>query len=167
MEDQKEVAESESPARLSPGFLAKMKGQLQSALGDQERCLQELLLADVLPPDALESMRLSNVQLESLIETVDQMQCDVRREIDAEADNLPAWLLKAIDEVVCEMMPPDAVLFELIGPAGRIKLRRNGNHSGIPDGFAPINYAVAYLISLAPKVAAAALVMTRDATKAG
>jgi hypothetical protein len=165
MEDQKEVA-AESPARLSPGFLAKMKGQLQGALGDQERCLQELLLADVLPPDALESMRLSNVQLESLIETVDQMQSEVRREIDAQGDNLPAWLLKAIDDVVCEMMPPDAVLFELVGSAGHITLRRNGNHSGIPDGFVPINYAVAYLISLAPKVAAAVLVMTRDATKA-
>lgn len=165
MEDQKEVVASERPARLSPGFLAKMKGQLQGALGDQERCLQDLLLANVLPPETLESMRLCNVQLESLIGIVDQMQCEVRREIDAEADNLPAWLLKAIDEVVCEMMPLDAVLFELIGPAGHIKLRRNGNHSGIPDGFVPINYAVAYLISLAPKVAAAVLAMTDESTK--
>lgn len=165
MEDQKEVAARPSAARVSPAFLAKMKGQLQGALGDQERCLQDLLLAKVLPPEVLESMRLCNVQLESLIDTVDQMQCEVRREIDAEAESLPAWLLKAIDEVACEMMPPDAVLFELIGPAGHIKLRRNGNHSGIPDGFVPINYAVAYLISLAPKVAAAVLAMTNESTK--
>lgn len=77
MEDQKEVAASESPARLSPRFLTKMKGQLQGALGDQERCLQDLLLANVLPPEALESIRLSNVQLESLIETINQMQSEV------------------------------------------------------------------------------------------
>ncbi|WP_333907356.1 hypothetical protein [Delftia acidovorans] len=166
MEDQKEVAASESSARLSPVFLAKMKGQLQGALGDQERCLQDLLLANVLPPETLESMRLCNVQLESLIGTVDQMQCDVRREIDAEAENLPAWLIEAIDEVVCEMMPPDAVLFELIGPVGRITLRRNGIHSGIPKGLSPVNFAAAYLPVLILKVAAAALVMTRDATKA-
>lgn len=165
MEDQKEVA-AESPARLSPRFLAKMKGQLQGALGDQERCLQDLLLANVLPPEALESMRLCNVQLESLIGTVDQMQCDVRREIDAEAENLPAWLIEAIDEVVCEMMPPDAVLFELIGPVGRITLRRNGIHSGIPKGLSPVNFAAAYLPVLILKVAAAVLVMTSEGTKA-
>ena len=165
MEDQKEVA-AESPARLSPGFLAKMKGQLQGALGDQERCLQDLLLANVLPPEALESMRLSNVQLKTLIETVDQMQCEVRREIDAEAENLPAWLIEAIDEVVCEMMPPDAVLFELIGPGGRITLRRNGIHSGIPKGLSPVNFAAAYLPVLILKVAAAVLVMTSEGTKA-
>ncbi|MDH0423610.1 hypothetical protein ACMFLR_18955 [Delftia tsuruhatensis] len=166
MEDQKEVAASPSAARLSPAFLAKMKGQLKGALGGQERCLQDLLLANVLPPEALESMRFCKVQLESLIETVDQMQCEVRREIDAQEENLPVWLLKAIDDVLCEMMPPDAVLFELVGSAGHITLRRNGNHSGVPDGFVPINYAVAYLSSLAPKVAAAVLIMTRDATKA-
>ena len=166
MEDQKEVAASESSARLSPGFLAKMKGQLQGALGDQERCLQDLLLANVLPPETLESMRLCNVQLESLIGTVDQMQCDVRREIDAEAENLPAWLIEAIDEVVCEMMPPDAVLFELIGPVGRITLRRNGIHSGIPKGLSPVNFAAAYLPVLILKVAAAVLVMTSEGAKA-
>ncbi|MDH0851820.1 hypothetical protein N5D66_28060 [Delftia tsuruhatensis] len=166
MEDQKEVAASPSAARLSPAFLAKMKGQLQGALGDQERCLQDLLLTNVLPPEALESMRLSNVQLKTLIETVDQMQCEVRREIDAEAENLPAWLIEAIDEVVCEMMPPDAVLFELIGPGGRITLRRNGIHSGIPKGLSPVNFAAAYLPVLILKVAAAVLVMTSEGAKA-
>lgn len=166
MEDQKEVAASPSAARLSPAFLAKMKGQLQKALEGNERCLEYLLLADVPPPEALESMRLSNVQLESLIETVDQMQSEVRREIDAEAENLPAWLIEAIDEVVCEMMPPDAVLFELIGPGGRITLRRNGIHSGIPKGLSPVNFAAAYLPVLILKVAAAVLVMTSEGAKA-